>query len=570
MATTVPPSISDFVPADLDASRWENLDPLYRALLDRPLNCDGCLQRLLLDRSELDAAASEAHTNLYTHMTCHTLDERAKAAYLDFVENVEPMLKKVGFELDRRIVQSPHAANLDDRRYEVLLRDLKTDVEIFREANIPLQTEETKLDQQFDEISGAMMVDFRGEERTLPRMAKFLEGTDRPTREAAWRGIWERRARDRARLDDIFETMIELRGRIAANAGFANYRDYTFQRRHRFDYTPADCRSFHEAAETVCVPLLRQLNDQRAESLRIDPLRPWDLAVDVNGRPPLRPFEDVEELVTRTSRLFHRMEPSLGVMFDTMRGGDCLDLDSRKGKAPGGYQAHRDRSRKPFIFMNAAGLHRDLDTMVHEAGHAFHSILCDGEPLLHYRHAPIEFAEVASMTMELFAFPYLGEFYDDAQQARAVRKRLEDLAALLPWIATIDAFQHWIYTHPHHGRDDRTACWIELDRRFGPAVSWDGLEEYRQMSWQRQGHLFGVPFYYIEYGIAQLGALQLWLQFKRDRSKAIDNYKQALSLGGSRPLPELFEAAQLDFNFGPETMARLMAEVQGELNSLPA
>ncbi len=568
-ASGTAPAASAFVPADLDAARWENLAPLYQALLDRKVDGVDGLRRLLLDRSELDSAASETQTNLYINMTCHTDDEQIKAAYLDFVERVEPKLKEAGFELDRKIVGSPHADGLDRRRHEVLLRDLQADVAIFRQENIPLQTEETKLDQQYEETCGAMTVDFRGEERTLPQMARFLEETDRATREEAWRGIWERRYRDHERLSEIFDRLVGLRAQVARNSGFASFRDYMFKRKHRFDYAPADCEAFHRAAEEVCVPVLRRLNARRREALGVDSLRPWDLAVDSKGRPPLRPFDGAEELIEKTSRLFHRMEPSLGTMFDSLRGGDCLDLDSRKGKAPGGYQAHRDRSRKPFIFMNAAGLHRDLETMVHEAGHAFHSILCNDEPLLHYRHAPLEFAEVASMSMELLSFPYLGEFYDEAQVARAKRERLEDLSALLPWVATIDAFQHWIYTHPEHSRDERTAHWLELDERFGAAVSWDGLEHYRQMSWQRQGHLFGVPFYYIEYGIAQLGALQLWLGFKADRGRAIENYRRALRLGGSRPLPELFEAAELTFDFGPDTVKRLMDDVQRELDTLP-
>jgi oligoendopeptidase F len=444
MSTPSTASRSDFVPADLDASRWENLKPLYQALLERELKCAGCLEQLLLDRSDLDAAARETHVNLYIEMTCHTDSEQAKAAYLDFVEHVEPKLKQAGFDLDRKVVGSPHGGDLEPRRYEVLLRDLQADVEIFREENIPLQTEETKLDQQYEETSGAMTVEFLGEERTLPQMGRFLEDTERSTREAAWRGTWERRYRDHERISDIFDRMIELRGQIAANADFLSYRDYMFKSKHRFDYTPADCEAFHSAVEDVCVPLLRALDAQRADALGVDPLRPWDLAVDIKGRLPLRPFERSEDLIEKTSGLFARMDPSLGEMFDTLRDGESLDLESRKGKAPGGYQEHRDRSLKPFIFMNAAGLHRDLNTMVHEAGHAFHSILCHGEPLLHYRHAPIEFAEVASMSMELLAFPYLGAFYDETDADRARRKQLESLTVLLPWIATIDAFQHWL------------------------------------------------------------------------------------------------------------------------------
>jgi oligoendopeptidase F len=561
---------SDFVPANLDATKWSNLEPLYRALLERPLKCESCLAQLLRDRSELDSAVSEAQANLYITMTCHTDDEQAKRAYLDFVEHVQPKLKKASFDLDRRIVQSPHAAKLDHREYGVLLRDLRADVELFREENIPLQTEETKLDQQYEEISGAMTVEFRGEEKTLPQMAKYLEETDRTTREEAWRLVAERRHEDRDRLSGIFDRLVELRHQMARNAGFANFRDYMFRRKHRFDYTPADCEQFHRGAEEVCVPLLRELGRERKRELRLDRLRPWDLAVDVKGRAPLRPFEGGEDLIAKTSRLFCRMEPSLGGMFESLRDGKSLDLESRKGKAPGGYQYFRDRSRKPFIFMNAAGVHRDLKTMVHEAGHAFHSILSRDLELLHYRHAPLEFCEVASMSMELTAHPFLDEFYAEDEADRARRRHLEGIIELIPWIATIDTFQHWIYLHPDHSRDERRNEWLRLNERFGAGDDWGGLEKYLEVSWQKQGHLFGVPFYYIEYGIAQLGALQMWIQYRRNPAVAIDRYKRALSLGGSRPLPELFAAAELKFDFGPRVMRELVDEIRGELERLPA
>jgi len=562
---------ADFVPATLDASKWENIEPLYRALLTRELKCPNCLERLILDRSELDSAASESRANLYISMTCHTNDESIKKAWLTYVENVQPKLTQIGFELDRRIVSSPHARQLDRAKYGVLLRDLAADVEIFRPENVPLETEDTKLDQQYEEISGEMTVTYRGEEKTLPQMARYQEDTDRAVREETWRLVTQRRFQDHERLSGIYDRMIALRHQVARNAGFDNYRDYMFRKKHRFDYAPAHCEAFHRGAAEVCVPVLRRLTEERKHALKLDRVRPWDLSVDVKGRGPLRPFENADQLVDRTSRVFHRMEPSLGSMFDSLRVGNCLDLESRKGKAPGGYQYNRDRSRTPFIFMNAAGLQRDVETMVHEAGHAFHSILSKHLPLLHYRHSPLEFAEVASMSMELTAHPFLDEYYASREEAdRARRRHLERLALLLPWIATIDAFQHWVYTHPTHTRAERTAKWLELNDRFGPGDDWTGLDRFLEVSWQRQGHLFGVPFYYIEYGIAQLGALQLWLQYRRDPRKAIENYRAALSLGGSRPLPELFAAADLKFDFGPAVMGELMDEVQGELRRLPA
>ncbi|MBX3374955.1 MAG: M3 family oligoendopeptidase [Phycisphaeraceae bacterium] len=559
-----------FVPADLDANRWDQLEPLYADLQQRPLRCEGCLERLLLDRSELDAAAAEAHANLYIAMTCNTEDQAARTAYLAFVEGIAPNLRRVGFELDRRIVESPHRGRLDQDRYGVLLRNLDADVALFRSENIPLHTQDTKLGQKYAEVAGGMTIDWEGEERTLPQAMKLLEETDRGIRERAWRLVAERRFRDHERLNGILDEMIALRTKIAANAGHPTYREWSFASKHRFDYTPADCERFHRTAERVCVPLFRRINAERARLLGVNRLRPWDLAVDIHGRAPLRPFATADELVEKTSRLFHAMDASLGQMFDTLRDGTSLDLESRRGKAPGGYQENRDRSRRPFIFMNAAGTQPDLETMIHEAGHAFHALLTAEEPLLAYRHAPIEFCEVASMGMELLAHPYLDIFHDEESAARARRSHLEQILRMIPWTAQVDAFQHWLYTHPRHTHDERAVAWLELDTRLGPSLDWSGLEMMRRVGWQRQLHIFEVPFYYIEYGIAQLGALQLWMIAQRDPAGALDRYRGALSLGGSRPLPELFAAAGLTFDFGEDTVRRLMDAIEQELEKCPA
>ncbi len=451
---------STFVPANLDGTKWDNLKPYYAQLVGRTLHDAAALERLLLDRSELDAASEEAAANLYINMTRHTDDPLARERYLEFVETVEPELKKVGFELDRKVAESPFASQLDQARYGVLLRSLRRSVEMFREQNIPLETEVTKLDQEYSKINGAMTVQFDGQERTMPQMGRYLEETDRAVRQASWEAVANRRLQDADAINDLFDKMLALRHSIALNAGYGNFRDYQHARMQRFDYAPADCERFHEGAEKVCVPVLRRLNAERARILKLDPLRPWDLKVDLHGRSPLRPFDGGEDLVNRTSKVFQRMDPELGRMFDSMRTGDCLDLDSRKGKAPGGYQYQRQRSRTPFIFMNAAGLHRDVTTMVHEAGHAFHSLLCAHDPLVAYRGSPMEFAEVASMSMELLTVPYLDAYYGAEEAGRAKREQLERLSAQLPWIATIDAFQHWMYLNPTHTRKDREQFWL--------------------------------------------------------------------------------------------------------------
>ena len=554
----------------LDARNWSDIQPVYQEFLDREIDSAESLEQWLLELGQFDAFVSETGSMLYVEMTCDTENEEIKQAYLDFVEQVQPELAKVGDLLNRKLAESPHADALDAVEYNVLLRDTRMDLALFREENIALGTELTKLGQRYNEICGAMTVEFDGEERTMQQMGKFLQVNDREVRESAYRAVGERRFQDAEEIDDLFDKMIGLRHQIALNAGYENFRDYTFDAKHRFDYTPDDCESFQTAIEQICVPLMRDIDEKRREALGLNALRMWDMGHDVKGRSPLQPFAEVEEMVAGTSRMFHRLSPELGEFFDSLRDGTSLDLDSRKGKAPGGYQLQRDHSRKPFIFMNATGLQRDLETMVHEAGHAFHSIYADHLPLVDYRSAPIEFCEVAAMSMELLTHDFLDEFYSPEDANRAVREHLEGIVSILAWIATIDAFQHWIYTNPGHTKEERHQQWLELGDRFGSILDWSEFEEWRKVGWQRQLHLFSYPFYYIEYGIAQLGALQLWLQYQKDPQTALDNYARSMRLGGSRPLPELFEAGEMSFNLGSSTVQGLIDAVRTELDQLPA
>lgn len=583
------PGRPPFVPASVDATTFPALEPLFRDLLDRPVATPADLEAWLLDRSDLAAAVGEGRAKLYVAMSCRTDDGAAQQAYASYIEHVAPLLEPLFFELNRRLVELERAHPLDQARYGVLLRAARMDAALFRPENVPLNTELTTLAQKYDQVAGAMTVTFDGEERTLPQMARVQEETDRARREQAWRLVAARRAQDTDAIDAIYDAMIDLRTRVARNAGHVTYTSFAFAQKHRFDYGVAECLRFHEGVQHAIVPLVRRLDEQRRRTLGVDTLRPWDLAVDVKGRPPLRPFTNGADLVAKSRAVFRRLDPRLADLFDTLGDGTervasaadvgrvLLDLDSRPGKAPGGYQYMLERARRPFIFMNATGMQRDMETMVHEAGHAFHSMLCTNEPLVDYRESPIEFAEVASMSMELLSMAHWGPkgpgraFYDDdVSYARAQRGQVLNTLSRLPWTATIDAFQHWVYAHPGHTRAERTAHWLSLDDRFGTRCDWSGLEAYRATIWQRQLHLFSVPFYYIEYGIAQLGALQLWLHaMEHGERSAIERYIKALSLGGSRPLPELFDAAGLTFDFGPETLARLAARVGEYLDRLP-
>ena len=554
----------------LDATKWSNIEPYYQDFLKQEIDSAETLEAWLLELGKLGAYVGETGAMLYVEMTCDTENEEIKQAYLDFVENIQPELSKIGDLLNRKLAESPFADELDSEEYNVLLRDTRMDLELFREENIPIYTELTKLGQRYNEICGAMTVEFDGEERTMQQMGKYLQVSDRETRENAYRTVGERRFQESEKIDDIYEEMIALRQQVAQNAGYDNFRDYIFDAKHRFDYSPDDCKAFHDAVEAICVPLKRDVDDERRQNLNLESLRMWDMGHDVHGREPLKPFTKVEEMVAGTSRMFHRLSPELGVFFDSLRDGTSLDLDSRKGKAPGGYQVQRDHSRKPFIFMNATGLQRDLETMVHEAGHAFHSIYADDLPLIDYRNAPLEFCEVAAMSMELLTHDFLDEFYSEEDAQRAVREHLEGIVSILAWIATIDAFQHWVYTNPNHSRAERHAKWLELGDRYGSVLDWSGFEDWRNVGWQRQLHLFSYPFYYIEYGIAQLGALQMWLQYKESPEMALSNYAKSMRLGGSRPLPNLFEAGGMSFDLGRSTVQGLIDAVRDELAKLPA
>ena len=554
----------------LDAKKWSEIEPHFQEFLNREIGSADDLENWLLELGRFSAYVGETGSMLYVDMTCDTENEEIKQAYLDFVENVEPELAKIGDLLNRKLAESPYADQLNSEEYKVLLRDTRMDLALFREENIPLGTELTKLGQRYNEICGAMTVEFDGEERTMQQMGKYLQVNEREIRENAYRTVGVRRFQDSEEIDEIYEKMIGLRQKIAQNSGYENYRDYIFDAKHRFDYTPSDCEAFHDAVEAICVPLMRDIDEQRKLDLNLEALRMWDMGHDVHGREPLKPFTEVDEMVAGTSRMFHRLSPELGTFFDSLRDGTSLDLDSRKGKAPGGYQLQRDHSRKPFIFMNATGLQRDLETMVHEAGHAFHSIYADDLPLVDYRSAPLEFCEVAAMTMELLTHDFLDEFYTEENAHRAVREHLEGIVSILAWIATIDAFQHWIYTNPKHSRSERHEKWLELGERFGSILDWSGFEEWRKVGWQKQLHLFSYPFYYIEYGIAQLGALQMWLQYRENPETALDNYATAMRLGGSRPLPDLFAAGGMDFNLGRSTVQGLIEAVRDELTNLPA
>jgi oligoendopeptidase F len=550
----------EFVPANLDLGDWEAQKPLWDALKDRDLPDLAALKAWIADWNELSDAIGEESARRYIEMTCDTQDKEIEARYLHFVEKIDPELAPIGDALNRKLVAHPDLGKLPEDHAK-WIASVKTGIELYREENIPLYTELAKLSNEYQKITGAQTVEWEGETKTLSQLSPILQEPDRAKREKAWRAIAGRRLQDRDALEALYDKMRALRAKVAQNAGLG-FIDYTFKGNLR-DYSPSDCFAFHDAVAKAVVPVYREALEAHRKALGLGALRPWDLGCDSLGRAPLKPFKTSDELIAGVDAIFARLDPELRELYGVLRDGGLMDLENRVGKAPGGYQSSLTETRLPFIFMNAVGLNQDVFTLLHESGHAFHYLLARDMSLPFNRHAVMEFCEVASMSMERLGAKHLAAFYSPEDAKRAVRAEDEEVFRILPWVATIDAFQHWIYAADHTPAE-RQAKWLELDERFGPNVDWSGLEEYRAHSWHRQLHLFELPFYYIEYGIAQLGALQVWKRSLTDPAGALALYKKALSLGGTRGLADLFAAAGGKFDMGEETIRPLIEAVRDE------
>ncbi len=559
-----------FLPEGFTVTDWPTLEPFFKDLVDRELGSRAALEQWLRDLSELEAIVGEDAAWRQIRMTCDTENKALEDAFTFFVMEIQPKLTPYMDKLNRKLVENPFLGELNDEAYEVYLRNVKKSIELFREENVPLQSEISVMAQQYGVISGKMSVEINGQEYTLQQAAKFLESPDRELRKEVYYKVQERRMQDRDQLNELFSKLVAKRDQVARNAGFPNYRDYKFADLGRFDYTKEDCFQFHEAVKAGVLPLVDFIYDRKRQKLGLDALRPWDIDAEPAGVKPLTPFATGDELVNKTIECFRRLNPFFADCLVKMKEMGRLDLDSRKGKAPGGYNCPLPETGAPFIFMNAAGQMGDVTTMVHEGGHAIHSFLAHPLELTAFKEYPMEIAEVASMTMELFSMDYWDVYFDNEEDlVRAKQHQLERVITIFPWIATIDRFQHWIYENPNHTPEERAENWRRIMNDYTSiAIDVTGLEEYRKFSWQRQLHLYEVPFYYIEYGIAQLGAIGLWKQYKENKDEAIRNYINALSLGGTRTLPELYAAAGLKFSFTPDHISELMLFVQGEMEKL--
>lgn len=562
------------LPATLDTLlgwTWDDAAPFYAALAERPLD-DTNVVEWLNDWAALGARIGEIYSRLYVGLTVNTADVDIKTKFERYIETVLPPARVADQQLKEKLI----ASGLKPERYDIALRNMVAQAELFREANVPLFTDEDKLRTEYDDVAGAQTVQWNGAERTVAQMKPVQFEANRATRERAWRLVAERQLADRDAFNALWQRFLPLRRQIAANTGLADYREFQWREKLRFDYNVEDALRFHEAIKQTVVPAARRIYERRRQQLGVETLRPWDLLVDVANRPPLKPFTDADTLIQTTGHIFHNVDATLGGDFEIMAGEGLLDLANRKNKAPGGYCTGFDFSERPFIFMNAVGIHDDVQTLLHEGGHAFHAFAGYTLPPYLQGQPPMEFCEVASMGMELLGMPYLaaskGGFYSEADAARAVVEHLEGLILFWPYMAVVDAFQHWAYTHAGAALDPAQcdAAWGKLWDEYMGGIDYSGLDDVKVTGWHRKLHIFQVPFYYIEYGIAQLGAVQVWGNALQDQAKAVAAYRHALALGGTKGLPDLFAAAGAKLAMDSETLGAAVALVERQIEALEA
>jgi oligoendopeptidase F len=556
-----------FVEANLVVSTWQAIEPYFATLQNASINNVSELKIWLANLAELQAVISEDACWRQINMTRDTTNANLEQAYIYWCTEIQPAISTATNTLYKKLLACTYTAELDALNFGIFLRTVKKDVELFAEANVPLLSEESILAQQYGTISAQMTIDVQGQTYTLQQAVKFLMQSNRALRKEVYDKIAARRLQDKDALNTLFDKLLNLRQQIASNAGFSNYRDYKFKELSRFDYTVQDCENFATAVQKYIVPLCNKIYEYKKTKLGLTELMPYDVEAEPAGVQPLQPFENGKELTAKSIQVFNKLHSYFGGCLQTMQSMQHLDLDSRQGKAPGGYNCPLAETGVPFIFMNAAGTADDVVTMMHEGGHAVHSFLCHNLEYSFQQDYPIEIAELASMSMELFTMDYWDEFYTNADELiRAKAEELERVLTVLPWIAIIDKFQHWLYTNAGHSIAAREQAWNSIQQEFSvQVINYTDYEMYRTNFWQKQLHLFEVPFYYIEYGIAQLGAIGMWQQYKQDKQKALDNYTSALALGGTLSLNKLYEKAGLSLNFNEDKIKELSSFVNMEM-----
>ncbi|ADI00024.1 M3 family oligoendopeptidase [Salisediminibacterium selenitireducens] len=562
--------MSRFYQETLPFDHPEDIEQQLIRLLTRDIDSAADLEQWLKDQTVLYDQLEEGMTGHYIDFQCQSDSEEARKTFEHDQTIIEPLLKKYEAELDRKFLDSPFVKDLNSTDYERFIKTKENARALFRPENIALEVDENKLATDYFEHTGGLMVSWNGEELTLSELAVYLQDDNRDTRKDAFLASGAAFQSVQAELQAIMDDLLVIRQKKAEHADLDNYRDYMFKKYQRFDYTPNDCHTLAHAVKQHVTPLKEQIAREHQDNLGVDTYRPWDTKAVLPGLKPLKPFENRDGLVRTTHSIFNQLDPRFADLLDAMDKGGMLDLTTRKGKAPGGFCAPLPVSGLSFIFMNAANTQDDMITLLHEMGHCIHNDMKKDIPLAVYKDTPMESSELASMTMELFTMDQWDKFYDDPEDLRRARKEhLEGIIQFLPMGVAVDQFQHWMYENPTHTAEERNQKFRELQIAFnGEVVDWSGYESYAESSWLRILHIFEVPFYFIEYVIAQLGALQMFKQYRENPEAALENYKKALAMGAKGSLFEVYEAAGISFDFSASKIEELMTFLQEELQKV--
>jgi oligoendopeptidase F len=558
-----------FFNEELDVNSWTALESILKELLASPINSASQLILFMEKVSELDAIIDEEMAWRYIKMTRFADNEQYEKEFNDFYAEIVSKMKPYTFKIQKKFYDNPHRQELDKPEYLHLNQIISNEIELFRSANIPLDIKLQELANKYGSIYAKLLVEYEGEEKTLSQLGIYLKDQDRKVREEVWKLRMQKISEVSQQLNDIYDKQIKLNVEKAKNADFDNFRDYMHQAKGRFSYTPADLYKFHAAVEKEVIPFLKEQTELRREKLQLESVRPWDTSVDLDGK-MLKPFNTIEQFVTNAIKTLHQVKPQYGKNLAMMKNSGLLDLENRKGKAPGGYNYPLAETKAPFIFMNAVGLHRDLVTLLHESGHAMHTFLSRDIKISDLTNTPSEVAELASMAMEFLSMDYWSNFYPEAEDYRKAKKdQLTGALSFLPWCMIVDAFQHWVYLHPEHTQSQRDEYFLSLLARYDTGVDWSGLEEFKPLLWLFQLHIFEVPFYYIEYGMSQLGALAIYMNYKKKgKATTLEAYEQFLKLGYTRSVRELYETAGISFDFSEQYLHDLVKFVRSELADL--
>ena len=565
------PKKRNFLPKDFTVKQWASIEPFYAQLLSRVLASLPDLRQWIEDKDELESVIQEDTGWRYINAKLDTTNKAYQKNYQTYLQEILPKTIPITHQLNEKVLLCPFLQDLHKEiGFGILVKIIKSDQKIYRKANIPILTQIQLETQEYYAITGAMQIEIDGKTCTLEQAAVYLEWQDRNVRKQTYEKIGQRRLQDKDKLDTLYTSLIKQRHQMALNADFDNFRDYMFLVLKRFDYTPKDCLVFHESVIQEAVPLLHTLANYKKDGLSLSQLNPWDKHVDPSGKPALRPFKNAEELLKKIISVFSQLDPFLGDCLRTMQAMKHLDLTARKGKAPGGFNYPLDEIGVPFIFMNATSTFRDMITLLHEGGHAVHNFLTRDLPINRFKHPPSEVAELASMTMELITMDYWSVFFDNEEDLkRAKRQHIAQIIETLPWVALIDKFQHWVYGNPYHTVTQRKTMWVQIFDEFSDNITdWSGQEIVKNFLWQKQLHLYEVPFYYIEYAIAQLGAIAIWQQYKQNPTQALKNYLNALKLGYTQSVPDIYKTAGIDFNFSRPYIKNLMTFLKQEWEKL--